>query len=88
MRKLAEKSKKDTKWQIARGIAILCVILIHCPNAINSPQDSLDFNSWLILRQFINFPVALFFYIAGRFTNYSRYTNYKTFILNRGGYGY
>lgn len=77
-------TKNDTRWQIARGIAIICVILIHCPNAINAPQDTIDFNSWLILRQFINFPVALFFFIAGRFTNYSKYSDYKSFILKRG----
>ncbi len=78
-------ARKDISWQIARGLAIICVILIHCPNAINAPKDTIDFNSWLILRQFINFPVALFFFIAGRFTNYGKYSDYKSFILNRGG---
>ncbi|SFG64978.1 acyltransferase [Oribacterium sp. WCC10] len=78
-------TRKDISWQIARGVAIICVILIHCPNAINAPQDTIDFNSWLMLRQFVNFPVALFFFIAGRFTNYSKYSDYKSFILKRGG---
>ena len=76
--------KKDMRWQIARGIAIICVLLIHCPNAINASWDTIDFNSWLILRQFINFPVALFFFAAGKFTNYSKYASYKSFLFKRG----
>lgn len=81
-------TEKDIRWQIARGIAILCVILIHCPNAIHASKDSVDFNSWLILRQFINFPVALFFFIAGKFMNYEKYMGYRSFLSKRGGYDY
>lgn len=77
---------KEKKWQVARGIAIICVILIHCPNGIQLPHDSLGFNTWLVMRQFINFPVALFFFMAGRFQNIEKYDNYWTFLKNRGGY--
>ena len=77
---------KEKKWQIARGVAIICVILIHCPNGIQLPHDSLGFNSWLVMRQFINFPVALFFYMAGRFQNIEKYDNYWAYLKNRGGY--
>ncbi len=85
-----EQSKgitRDKKWQVARGVAIICVILIHCPYAIQLPHDSFGFNFWLICRQFINFPVALFFYMAGRFQNVEKYDNYWNFLKIRGGIG-
>ncbi len=74
-------SKNVIKWQIAREIAIKCVTLIHCPNAIEASTDSVDFNSWLVLRQLIVFPVV-FLFMVGRFTNYKKYSSYKTLVLN------
>ena len=74
---------REQKWQIARGIAILAVVLIHCPNAISAEISSMDFKSWLVLRQLINFPVALFFFMAGRFTNIERYSGYPDFLIKR-----
>lgn len=47
---------KSRYWQAVRGICILAVIMIHCPVG----QNGLDQIVWLALRQFINFPVAIF----------------------------
>lgn len=41
--------------------------MIHCPSGIDYLPIEQD--CWLILRQFINFPVALFIFMAGYFVN-------------------
>ena len=81
--------KKDNYWLCIRGICILCVILIHCKNGIGY-QDALNyswnFDYWLILRQVINFPVAMFIFLAGFFTNVKKVEESSvTYIPNRGG---
>ena len=77
-------SKRNSVWQFARGLAIIVVILIHCPNGINYGSDSLNFNSWMILRQFINFPVALFIFMSGYFVNPEKTKDYKQYLVRRG----
>ena len=52
--------KKQQFWQMIRGICILAVIMIHCPQGGAV---------WLGIRQVINFPVALFIFMAGYFVN-------------------
>lgn len=82
---IQKSKKKDLKWQMARGICIMAVILIHCPNASSSPQFSGSFRSWLVFRQFVNFPVAFFFFLAGYFTDFEKALNTRLFYKNRGG---
>lgn len=52
--------KKSEYWQCIRGICILAVIMIHCPSG---------HEIWLGIRQLINFPVAVFIFMAGYFVN-------------------
>ena len=68
-RVIAEK-EKALLWQVVRGICILAVILIHCPNGIPYGTGSNEFRIWFLLRSFYNFPVAMFFFMAGYFVNY------------------
>ena len=62
------EKKKDGKWQVIRGICILAVILIHCSSYT---QLDTSVNGWLyfIYRNLINFPVAIFMFVSGYFTN-------------------
>jgi surface polysaccharide O-acyltransferase-like enzyme len=79
---------KDVYWQYVRGICIICVVLIHCKSGIgyeNNLTGAWNFDYWLILRQFINFPVAVFIFLAGYFTNIEKAKKqYITYISNRG----
>lgn len=46
-------------WDVVKGVSIIAVILIH-----TTQRDTIGGIVW---RQFINFPVALFFFMAGYF---------------------
>ena len=70
---------KSRYWQAVRGICILAVIMIHCPVG----QNGLDQIVWLALRQFINFPVAIFIFMAGYFIKPEKVN--ADYIINRGG---
>lgn len=63
---------KDNFFQIVRGICIICVVLIHSQNGIEYKDSgiySFNYDYWLIFRQFINFPVAVFVFLTAYFTN-------------------
>lgn len=77
--------KKILKWQFARGLAIIAVVLIHSPNGMTNDIGTLGFKSWMVLRQFINFPVALFIFMTGYFVNPEKMKNYKQYMISRGG---
>lgn len=68
---------KNQYWQVVRAICILAVVMIHCPTPTN------DINAWLIIRQFINFPVAVFIFLSGYFVNPDK-VNIK-WVKIRGG---
>ena len=78
---------KDEYWQCVRGICIIFVVLIHCKNGIqyrNQFNNSLNFDYWLIMRQFINFPVAIFIFLSGYFVNIEGIKkSYVTYIYKR-----
>lgn len=75
---------KSQYWQIVRGICILAVVMIHCPSGIEYGIS--DKSLWLILRQIINFPVALFVFMAGYFVNVTKIeTDSCSYLLKRGG---
>ena len=66
------KKTVDPYWQFVRGICIIFVILIHGKDGLkfeNALAGSWNFDYWLVLRQVINFPVAVFFFLAGYFSN-------------------
>lgn len=80
---------RDPYWQYVRGVCIICVVLIHCKNGIEYGGNDIsawNFNYWLILRQLINFPVAIFIFLSGYFTNIERFSKLNMpYISNRGG---
>lgn len=51
--------KRSSFWDLAKGVAIIAVILIH--------TTSYNSAGGVVWRQFINFPVAVFFFMAGYF---------------------
>ncbi len=59
---------KNVYWQQVRGIAILAVIFIHCQSPIDSHFNSLNGFSYFIIRNIVNFPVYIFFFLSGFFT--------------------
>ena len=65
--------KKNTYYQMIRGICICAVVLIHCPVVEDgiTYQNIFEFNSiyFIIFRNLINFPVPVFLFLAGYFTN-------------------
>lgn len=76
--------EKDTYWQSIRGICILAVIMIHCPTGQGYTPDI--YNTWIVLRQIINFPVVLFIFLSGYFTNIDKIKeNSKKYLIKRGG---
>lgn len=71
--------KKQQYWQIVRGICILAVVMIHCPQGTGGLGQTV----WIGIRQIINFPVALFIFMAGYFVNPTRVD--KNWLKIRGG---
>lgn len=81
---VSEKTKKTQYGQMIRGICILAVIMMLCPNAIGLKMG--DFSVWLVLRQLINFPVALFVFMAGYVVNIDKIKNNTcAYLLKLGG---
>ncbi|MDO4317088.1 MAG: acyltransferase [Lachnospiraceae bacterium] len=78
--------QKDTFWQAVRGVCILAVIMIHCPKGTSFAVESMEFSLWILIRQCIIFPVALFVFFAGYFTNTDTIQkNYRSYITSRAG---
>lgn len=79
-------TKRNPYWQVIRGICILAVIMIHCTNGANFSIGSTAFNTWLVFRQALKFPVAVFFFMAGYFINIGKCEkNVGEFLLTREG---
>lgn len=64
---LGRVSERDAFWDAARGMAIIAVVWIHARDGASCV--GLNFDYWVVLRDIINFPVALFFFIAGFLVN-------------------
>lgn len=62
-----KSNNKDIFWQRIRGGTILAVIFIHCQSAIDSPLNSVNGFSYFLIRNIVNFPVAMFFFMSGFF---------------------
>lgn len=60
-------AQRELYWQKIRGVTILAVIFIHCQSAINAPLNSLNGCLYFIMRNLVNFPVNMFFFISGFF---------------------
>lgn len=75
-------NEKNIYWQSVRGVCILAVVLIHS-------LQCYDFNNGIvIIRQIINFAVAIFVFMAGYFVNVDKVSSkrfsVKGWIINRG----
>ena len=68
IQKLQPLKRRSDYWQIIRGISIIAVVLIHCTSFLAYPIVSFDGGYYYIFRNIINFPVALFFFMAGKFS--------------------
>lgn len=68
--------QKDTFFQWMRGICICAVVLIHCKGAAETDSVAVQ-GYYIILRQLINFPVGVFYFMSGYFMRDSS--------VNRGG---
>ena len=74
-KQIVKTNGRDNYFEFIRGICIICVVLIHSQNGITQADlttNSFDYNYWLISRQFINFPVAIFVFITAYFTNITK----------------
>lgn len=63
------QNAKQKSWQILKGLCIAAVLFIHCKTGTEYEVFSPNFNYWLILRQFINFAVPVFFFASAYFVN-------------------
>ena len=70
----ASSKKRDIYWDAARGIAIIAVIWIHAATGdrYEGTDYSWNFSYWIVQRQFLNFAVALFFFVGGYFAYSSK----------------
>lgn len=79
--------EKREYWQAVRGICILAVVLIHSLGGFDYTVSNCT--EFVILRQVINFAVAVFVFMAGYFVDIDRVVdknfNYKNWLLYRGG---
>ncbi len=65
------ESKKIDLWQVVRGICIICVVQIHCLAGIGDVYSPVEQVYYLLVRNLINFPVPVFFFISGYFAAYT-----------------
>lgn len=65
---MTETKKKEDTWQAIRGICIIAVVLIHC-KSYNLEGISVGNTFYLIYRNLISFPVAIFFFLSGHFVH-------------------
>ena len=77
-------SKRIAYFDMLRGLAIICVVVIHSSNmGFQFPSNSFNFNFTILLRQIINIAVPLFLAISGYFLakkNISNLGEYFVFI--------
>lgn len=77
---------RDGYWQAVRGVCILAVIWIHTVSGatyLDGPEP-LNYHSWLVLRQVVDFPVAVFIFLAGYFVNTAKVHPVKPWLIERG----
>ena len=79
--------EKNNYWQAVRGVSILAVVMIHSLGGFDYTNSSCD--EFVVLRQIINFAVAVFVFMAAYFVNtdnmLSEKFNYKDYLYKRGG---
>lgn len=72
----AGPTPRDSYWQAVRGGAMIAVIWAHLPHGLyweDSASLGWNFDYWLVLRQLINSPVAVFLFLSGFFVKVEEY---------------
>ena len=69
---------KRQYWQAIRGMCILAVIMIHSLGGFDSTSGTV----LLVLRQLINFAVAIFIFMSGYFVSVNKLPLIRT--INHG----
>lgn len=65
---------RSNHWDNWKGLAIIAVVMVHVSGATERfPAGSFNNEFGVVLRQFINFPVAVFLFISGYFAQSSRH---------------
>lgn len=82
---VALRHPRDNYWQVVRGVCIVAVIWIHTRDGINYQQSSTawNFDYWITSRQIVNFPVAMFLFLAGYFVNPARLAPARPWLASR-----
>lgn len=66
---MQNQAKRNNYWDACKGIAIIAVVFIHASGGASSFEKySFNWSFGLVLRQFLNYAVPLFFVIAGYFS--------------------
>ncbi|MCI9361675.1 MAG: acyltransferase [Hungatella sp.] len=89
-----KETKQDDKtvyknielWQILRAICIMCVVAIHSRAGISANYNKIEKGYYLIVRNLINFPVPVFFFISGYFSSISLKKYGDVHSRSSGGY--
>ena len=82
----SHKDNKISLWQYLRGFCILLVVLIHSKSGVSyeNSYQNWHFDYWLIMRSVINFPVAIFVFLSGYFTNADRVLgDSRSYVISR-----
>lgn len=76
---------RNQYWDTWKGAAIVAVVAIHaCGSAVAFPDGSANQTFGVVLRQFINFPVAMFVLLSGMFAQQGRKdVSYATTVRSR-----
>jgi len=80
--------QKDSYFEFIRGLCIICVVLIHSQEGIiykDAITYSWNYDYWLIFRQFINFPVAIFVFLTAYFTDITKVIERPRSYLSKRG---
>lgn len=82
------EKRKQIEWiQYARAFCIIAVIFIHCKSAEEYrvlEGTNIVYWAWMLIRNFLDFPVGLFFVISGYLVNEKNVLcDTKTFLKKR-----
>lgn len=76
---------RDTFWDAVRGVCILGVVWTHTRTGIPyaGGPHAWNFDYWLVQRQLVNYPVAVFLFLAGYFVSPSKVTGGAGWLRSR-----
>lgn len=81
-------AQKDLFFQGIRGVCIIAVVLIHCMTGGMFEHEAIlrfNYDYWIVFRQFINFPVAIFIFLSGYFVKQKEYRKDSFDAIKRRG---